>query len=49
MAKERTVGGFNGGEDNIRNLFHNFIKESLVKIATSIKEFKRFVKDCRQY
>ncbi len=48
IQREKTVG-YGSSEDNIRNHFHNFLKESLLKIMTGIKEFKKFIVDCREY
>lgn len=48
IQREKTVG-YSSSEDNIRNHFHNFLKESLLRIMTGIKEFKKFIVDCKEY
>jgi len=49
MIQKEKTSGYSSSEDNIRNHFHNFLKESLLKIMTCIKEFKQFMIDCGQY
>lgn len=41
--------GYGGSEDCIRNSFHNFLKDRLLEMMTSIKLFRKFVKDCENY
>ena len=49
MIQKEKTNGYSSSEDNVRNHFHNFLKESLLKIMTCIKSFKQFMVDCKEY
>lgn len=48
VQREKSYG-LGSSEDCIRNHFHSFLKDSLVKIIEAVKGFKTFVADCDAY